>query len=70
MHVTETGPSCMGVIFLPLKPPSFTYACYRCKKTAFFEMLVAVETTLLAQVVLTLRSVFFERDGFALITIE
>ena len=31
---------------------------------------MAVESTLVAQVVLTLRSVFFGRDGFMLITAE
>ena len=46
------------------------HARYRCEKTAFFEVLVAVETMLLAQVVLTLRSVFFSRDGFLVIMAE
>jgi len=46
------------------------HAPYRCEKTAFFEILAAVETALLAQVVLTLRSVFFGRDGFVLIVAE
>ena len=38
----------------------------------FFEILVSVETALVSQVVLTLRSVFFvfNRDGFMLITAE
>ena len=46
------------------------HACYRCEKTAFYEILVAVEATLLAQIILTLRSDFFGIDGFMLITAE
>lgn len=68
-RVFETGPSCESVIRYPLKPPKFTYACYRCERTVFFEALVGVETMLIAQVVVTLRYVFF-RDGSVITTTE
>ena len=68
--VAETGPSCMSIIWKPLEQPSFTRACYRCDKTAFFQALVSTEILSVAQVVLTLRSVSFSRDGFILITAE
>ena len=70
MHVTETNPSCTSVTQYSLESQSLTSACYRCDKTAFFEVLVTVGTILFAQVVLTLRSVVFGRDGFMLITAE
>ena len=53
-----------------LKPSSFTHVCYRCDKTVFYVVLVAVENTLLAQAVLTLRSVLFCRDGLVLVMTE
>jgi hypothetical protein len=52
----------MNIVLSPLEPPGFTHACYRCDKTAFFEALATVSATLFAQVVLTLRSVFFDSD--------
>jgi len=45
-------------------------AYYRCNKIAFFEVLVTLETTMLAQVVLTLRSVFFGGGDFVIMTAE
>ena len=64
------GPSCTTIVRLSIGPPSFTLACYRCDKTAFFEVLMAVVPTLLAQVVLTLRFVIFRSDGLVQITAE
>jgi hypothetical protein len=58
----------MNIILSLLEPPSFTRGCYRCDKTAFFEALATVVVTLLAQVVLTLRSEFFDSDRPMLIT--
>ena len=69
-HVAETDPSCTSVIFYPLKPPSLTHTRHRCEKTAFFGVLAIVVPTLLAQVVLTLRLVFFRRNGLVLIAAE
>jgi hypothetical protein len=57
---TETDPSCMSVIRSPLVPPSFTHPCYSCDKIVSIQILAAVLNTLFAQVVLTLRFVFFE----------
>jgi len=54
----------------PSSPPSFTHACYRCEKTVFLEVLATVVPTLFAQVVLTLRLVFFRINGLMLITAE
>ncbi|KAF9644216.1 hypothetical protein BDM02DRAFT_1059840 [Thelephora ganbajun] len=51
----ETGASCMTVILEPFKPPSFTHVHCRCEKTGFFPVFAFVWSTLLAQVVLTLR---------------
>ena len=68
--LTETGHSCMSTIRQFLKPQSFTHAFYRCNKTVFFEPLAAVVTTLLAQVVLTLRFVLFSRDKFLLVRLN
>ena len=68
--VIETGPSCMSFVQQSFESPSFTHPCCRCDKTAFFEALVTAEAVLVAQVVLTLRFVFFGRDGFILITTE
>ena len=48
----------------------FTHACYRCDKTVFLEVLATVVPTLLAQVVLTLRLVFFCGNGLVLIVAE
>lgn len=45
-------------------------AYYRCNKFAPFEALVTLGTTLLAQVVLTLRFVLFGGDDFVLIMAE
>ena len=64
------GPSCTTIVHLSIGSPSFTLACHRCDKTAFFEVLMAVVPTLLAQVVLTLRFVIFRSDGLAPITAE
>ena len=55
--VIETGPSCTSTIRSPPKLSDLTRACYRCDKTAFFEVLALIGSTFLAQVVLTLRSV-------------
>jgi hypothetical protein len=60
----------MGVILSLLEPPSLTHPCYRCDNTAFFEALMTVVNTLLAQVVLTLRSFVFDSGCSALITAE
>ena len=40
-----------------IKPPGFIHTHYRCDKSAFFSILAFVVSTLLAQVVLTLRFV-------------
>ena len=60
----------MSVLFSPVESPNFTRACYRCDKTIFVEVLMTAIFTLLAQAVLTLRSVFLGGGGFALITVE
>ena len=60
----------MSVLFSPVESPNFTCACYRCGKAIIVEVLVTVIFTLLAQAVLTLRSVFLGGGGFALITAE
>jgi len=69
-RVPETDPSCMTVIRYPLEPPSFTYTRYRCEKTVFLDVLAFVVPTSLAQVVLTLRLVFFCSNGLVLIAAE
>jgi hypothetical protein len=56
----------MSIIRSPLEPPSFTHGYY--SKTSFFEALATLVAALLAQVVLTLRSVFFDSDRLVLIT--
>jgi hypothetical protein len=60
--VHEMVPSCMSIVLSPLETPGFTHACYRCDRTAFFEALATMSATVFAQVVLTLRSVFFYSD--------
>ena len=60
----------MNVAHLPSEPPRFTRACYRCDVTLVFEVLMLTIFTLLAQVVLTLRSAFFASDGFVLTRAE
>ena len=49
---------------------NFTCPCYRCDRTAFLSVFAFVGSTLLAQVVLTLRFVPLTRDGLVLILIE
>ena len=60
----------MTAIRYPLEPPSFTYTRYSCDKTVFLDVLAFVTPTSLAQVVLTLRLVFFRRNGPVLIVVE
>ena len=69
-RVPKTDPSCMTVIRYPLEPPSFTHTRYRCEKTVFLEVLATMVPTSLAQVVLTLRFVFFHSNGLVLIVAE
>jgi len=56
----------MSVLFSPVEPPSFTPACHRCEKTVFVKVLAIVIITLLAQAVITLRSVFLSNGNFLL----
>ena len=65
-RVTETDASCMSVFRQPLEPPNLTPTCHRCEKTIFVEVLAIAIITLLAQAVITLRSVFLSNDGFVL----
>ena len=60
----------MSVLCSPVEPQNFTRACFRCDKTIFVEVFMTAIFTLLAQAVLTLRSVFLGGGGFALITVE
>jgi hypothetical protein len=59
----------LAVCVLFVHPSNYqvSHPCYRCEKTAFFEALMTVVNTSLAQVVLTLRSVFFDND-FSVLT--
>jgi len=59
-----------ATVHQPLEHPSLTRAYYRCDKTAFLEPLVTLIFMVLAQVVLTLRSIFPRSGCFVLIMVE